>query len=97
MDAASLVMYEGRFREPEQHSPRWVAMQQKKVDTALDALDQSTPDGTIHIGTIATSALLGYLDYRFKGTWRATRPTLAAWFDGFSAKLPGYAATQPVG
>lgn len=97
MDASILVMYEGRFREPDQHSPRWVAMQQKKVDTSLDSLEAMTPDDTIHIGSIATSALLGYLDFRFKGAWRESRPKLAAWFDGFSARLPGYAATQPVG
>ncbi|MDB5644184.1 MAG: glutathione S-transferase [Hyphomicrobiales bacterium] len=97
MDAAILVMYEGRYREPAQHSPRWVAMQQKKVDTSLDALETMIPDNSVHVGTIATSAMLGYLDFRFKGAWRETRPKLAAWFDGFSPKLPGFAETQPAG
>jgi glutathione S-transferase len=95
MDAAILIMYESRFRKPEEHSPGWVAMQQKKVDAGLDALDAQPPGDAIHIGAIATCALLGYLDFRFKGAWRESRPALAAWFDAFSKKLPGFAATHP--
>lgn len=95
MEAAVLIMYEGRFREPEQHSPRWVAMQQKKADTGLDALEAQTPAAAIDVGTIAVAAMLGYLDFRFKGEWRASRPKLAAWFDAFAKSLPGYQATHP--
>lgn len=95
MDAAILIMYEGRFREPSEHSPRWIAMQQKKVDTGLNVLEAQTPGDAIHVGTIAVAALLGYLDFRFKGEWRASRPNLAAWFDAFAKSLPGFAATHP--
>ncbi|MDB5543870.1 MAG: glutathione S-transferase [Hyphomicrobiales bacterium] len=95
MEAAILIMYEGRFREPTQHSPRWIAMQQKKADTGLDALEAQTPGAAIDVGTIAVAAMLGYLDFRFKGEWRASRPKLAAWFDAFAKSLPGYQATHP--
>jgi glutathione S-transferase len=95
MEAAILIMYEGRFREPTQHSPRWIAMQQKKADTGLDALEAQVPGAGVDVGTIAVAAMLGYLDFRFKGEWRATRPKLAAWFDGFAKSLPGFQATQP--
>ncbi len=95
MEAAILVMYEGRFREPSQHSPRWIAMQEKKRDTGLDALEAQISGDAIDIGTIAVAAMLGYLDFRFKGEWRASRPQLASWFDGFASKLPGFVATQP--
>lgn len=95
VEAAILVMYEGRYREPSQHSPRWVAMQQKKVDMGLDALEAHPPGAAIDVGSIAVVAALGYLDFRFKGEWRANRPKLAAWFDAFAAALPGFAATQP--
>jgi glutathione S-transferase len=95
MDAAILIMYESRFREPSQHSPRWIAMQQKKVDSGLDALEAMTPGDDIHVGSIATAALLGYLDFRFEGEWRASRPKLTSWFDAYASKLPGFAATQP--
>lgn len=95
MDAAILIMYEGRFREPSEHSPRWIAMQQKKVDAGLDALNAQTPGQSVDVGTIAVSAMLGYLDFRFKGEWRASRPQLAKWFDAFAKSLPGFAQTHP--
>ncbi len=95
MDAAILVMYEGRFREDHQHSPRWVGMQQKKVDQGLDALEADLPGAGVDVGTIAVAAALGYFDFRFKGAWRATHPKLVAWFDDFVARVPGFAKTQP--
>ena len=95
MDAAILIMYESRFREASEHSPRWVAMQEKKRDTGLDELASHLPGDNIDVGTIAVAAMLGYLDFRFKGEWRATRPALAAWFERFTKSLPGFAVTQP--
>lgn len=95
MDAAILIMYESRFREASEHSPRWIAMQAKKRDAGLDTLEERTPGDAIDVGTIAVASMLGYLDFRFSGEWRATRPKLAAWFDDFAGKLPGFEATQP--
>ncbi len=97
MDAAVLVMYEGRFREPEQHSDKWVAMQQGKVDKALAALEADVPGDEVSVGTITIACALGYLDFRFKGEWRVKHPKLAAWMDGFRARVPGFDKTQPSG
>jgi glutathione S-transferase len=96
MDAAILVMYEGRFREPSQHSPKWVAMQQGKVDKALQALEADLPGDEVTVGTITIACALGYLDFRFNGEWRKAHAKLAAWQDGFRARVPGYDKTQPV-
>jgi glutathione S-transferase len=95
MDAAILIMYESRFREPHEHSPRWISMQEKKRDTGLDALEAQVPGEAIDVGAIAVAAALGYLDFRFKGAWRESRPKLAGWFDAFAKKLPGFEATRP--
>jgi glutathione S-transferase len=97
MDAAILVMYEGRFREPSQHSPKWVGMQQGKVDKALQALEADLLGDEVTVGTITIACALGYLDFRFKGEWRATHAKLAGWLDGFRARVPGYDKTQPSG
>ena len=97
MDAAILVMYEGRFREPEQHSEKWVAMQQGKVNKALQALEADLPGNEVTVGTITIACALGYLDFRFKGEWRKSHGKLAAWLDGFQARVPGYDQTQPSG
>jgi glutathione S-transferase len=95
LDAAILMIYESRFREESQHSPRWTAMQQKKVDGGLAALEAHVPHDHVDVGTIAVCAALGYLDFRYKGAWREAHPKLAAWFDAFSKKLPGFAETSP--
>ncbi len=97
MDAAILVMYEGRFREDHQHSPKWVAMQQGKVDRALHALEADLPGDEITVGTITIACALGYLDYRFAGEWRKSHAKLGAWQDGFRARVPGFDKTQPSG
>jgi glutathione S-transferase len=97
MDAAILVMYEGRFREPDQHSPKWVAMQQGKVDKALQALEADVPGDDVTVGTITIACALGYLDFRFQGEWRKAHPKLAKWQDGFAARVPAYNKTQPSG
>lgn len=97
MDAAILVMYEGRFREPEQHSEKWVAMQQGKVNKALQALEADMPGEEVSVGTITIACALGYLDFRFKGEWRKSHSKLAAWLDSFQARVPGYDQTQPSG
>ena len=97
MDAAILVMYEGRFREPAQHSEKWVAMQQGKVNKALQALEADLPGHEINVGTITIACALGYLDFRFAGEWRKSHAKLSAWLDSFAARVPGYNKTQPSG
>lgn len=95
MDAAILIMYEGRYRDEQQVSARWIDHQQKKVDAGLAWLEAHVPGEAVDVGAIAVAAALGYLDYRFKGTWRAAHPRLAVWQDDFAKRVPAFGKTAP--
>lgn len=94
-EAAVLIIYESRFREPEERSGKWLAHQGEKVARALARLEQAPPAlaGTPDIGQIALACALGYLDLRFSGEWRATHPRLVAWLDDFAETTPAFTAT----
>lgn len=97
-DAAVLQIYEKRMREPAERSVKWVAYQAEKVERALTALEARPPAaGAVDVGTIALACALGYLDLRFAGEWRTSRPRLVAWLEAFSAAVPAYAATAFAG
>ena len=98
MDAGILLLYEARFRPAERHEPKWLEHQEGKRTRALDAFeaDAAPFDGTITVGDIALACALGWFDFRFEGKWRAGRPKLVAWYEGFAAGCPGFEATQPV-
>jgi len=99
MDAAILVVYEGRFRPENERSPRWVEYQSAKIDRALAHLEENAPavDAAIDVGTISLACALGYLDLRFAGAWRAAAPKLVAWLDAFAARVPSFEETRFVG
>jgi glutathione S-transferase len=98
MDAAVLMVYEGRCRPEDMVYPDWVEAQWRKVTRALDVLEARWMGhlaGPVDIGHIAVGAALEYLDFRHEDrSWRAGRPALANWQEGF-AKRPSMAATQP--
>jgi glutathione S-transferase len=94
-DAALLQVYERRWRKPEMLSEPWLEHQAGKVSRALDLLE-ATPMAwrdRPHIGAIALAAGLGFLDLRFDGNWRESRPKLVRWLEAFSSAVPAYAAT----
>ena len=96
-DAAVLRVYEGRFRSPEKHEPKWIDHQTGKVDRGLQALESgSLPaiDGAPDIGAISLACTLGYLDLRAP-EWRQRHPKLAAWVDDFARAVPAFAETRP--
>ena len=97
MDAAILQIYEGRWRAPERHEPKWVAHQADKVARGLAALEASAPmlAGTPDVGQISLACALGYLDFRFGGKWRDRCPHLVQWLDTFAAQVPAYGSTKP--
>jgi len=99
MDASVLLVYEGRWRPPERHEPKWVDLQAGKVARALSALEAAPPalDATPDVGQIALACALGYRDFRFPGTWRTDHPRLVAWLDEFARRVPAFAATKPPG
>lgn len=92
-DAALLIRYEITRPEALRHA-EWIALQQGKIDRALDALEAAPPEGPIDIGQIAVACALGYLDLRFQGAWRAGRPRLARWLADFAARAPAFEATK---
>jgi len=99
MDASVLLVYEGRWRPPERHEPKWVDLQAGKVARALTALEAAPPafGAPPDVGQIALACALGYRDFRFPGTWRADHPRLVAWLDEFARRVPAFAATKPPG
>ncbi len=96
LDAGILRVYEGRFRPPERHEPKWLEHQAGKMSRALSALEAQPPglDPTPHVGQITAACALGYLDLRFGGEWRGGHPRLVAWLDAFAAAVPAFAATR---
>jgi glutathione S-transferase len=94
-DAALLLVYERRWREPEGHGAKWMDHQSGKVSRGLASFEAAPPsDGVLDIAAIALACALGYLDLRFQGRWRADHPRLVAWLDGFSAAVPAFEATR---
>ncbi|MEM8744319.1 MAG: glutathione S-transferase family protein, partial [Pseudomonadota bacterium] len=97
LDASILQVYEKRFRPEDRQHPEWVERQKGKVDRALAHLE-ATPPATgpsPHIGDISVACALGYLDFRFDGTWRADHPNLVAWLDKFAEAVPAFGDTTP--
>jgi glutathione S-transferase len=93
-DAALLMVYEGRFRNPGTHSERWLAHQRGKVVRGLAEFERAPPDTAItDIVSIGLACALGYLDWRRPVPWRDDHPKLVAWLDAFSAHEPVVAAT----
>jgi glutathione S-transferase len=97
MDASILLVYEGRWREPAKHEPKWIEHQAGKVARALAALEADPPGPTAvpDVGQIALACALGYQDFRFHGTWRKDHSRLVQYLDDFAAAVPAFAATKP--
>ena len=96
LDASILTVYEGRYRKPDMHEPKWLELQAGKVSRALAVLEAAPPplDPMPHVGHIALACVLGYRDFRFNGDWRGEHPRLVAWHDKFAARIPAFAATK---
>ncbi|MGE8943757.1 glutathione S-transferase family protein [Leptospira interrogans] len=97
LDAALLLVYEGRYRPAEMRVQSWVDRLQLKIDQSLGELEKAPPqwNGTPDYGHITIACALGYLDFRHQGVWRADHPKLVAWLDKFAAAVPAFAATTP--
>lgn len=97
LDASILTVYEGRYRKPDMHEPKWLELQAGKVSRALAVLEAAPPpiDPMPHVGQITLACALGYRDFRFNGSWRSEHPRLVAWLDNFAARVPAFAATKP--
>ena len=98
MDAAVLMVYEGKFRPEDKQFPDFVDGQWNKITRALDALERrwlSHLSGPLDMGQIAVGCALAYLDLRHRDRpWRDNRPGLAA-FEARMAERPSFAETTP--
>ncbi|MCB1547501.1 MAG: glutathione S-transferase [Hyphomicrobiaceae bacterium] len=97
LEAALLMVYEGRYRPEGMRVQAWVDRQQSKIDRALAYLEAKGAPAGIDYGTITLACALGYLDFRHGGKWRAGHPKLVAWLDAFAAKVPAFDASKPSG
>lgn len=94
-DAALLMVYEGRFRDPGTHSGRWLAHQRGKIMRGLAAFEAAPPDPRrTDLVAIGLACTLGYLDWRKPVDWRAAHPRLAQWLADFAAAEPAFDATR---
>ena len=94
-EAALLQVYEGRMREPAQHSAKWLDLQAGKVARGLAAAEADLDRFTPHdIDGIALACALGYLDLRFEGSWRAAHARLADWLGAFARATPSFEQTR---
>ncbi len=94
-EAAILVIYEGRYREPHQASDVWLKHQRGKTLCALAAFEAAPPDpAATDIVAIGLSCALSYLDWRKAVDWRPQFPRLAAWLDAFASHEPAFDATR---
>ncbi len=97
LDAALLIVYEGRFRSQELKVQAWLDRQHDKIDRALTVLEAAPPALTLppDAGQITLACALGYCDLRLGGAWRQRYPKLVAWLDQFAARVPAFASTKP--
>jgi glutathione S-transferase len=94
-DAALLLVYEKRFRDPGTHSERWLDHQRGKIARALAAFEAAPPDpAKTDIVTIALCCALAYLDWRQPVKWREAHPRLAAWLAAFARNEPAFERTR---
>ena len=97
IDASLLVRFETALRPEEFRWQGWIDGQSKKVDNVMDQMEQDVASMTgVDAAAIAFGCALGYMDFRFADWgWRDSRPALAAWFAGFSAR-PSMQSTPQV-
>ncbi|KKL63549.1 hypothetical protein LCGC14_2174010 [marine sediment metagenome] len=98
MEAALMIVYEGRLRDEQHRSQAWVEAQWTKIARALDVIEQrwmSHLGGPVDICQIAVGCALGYLDFRLDDRgWRNGHDALARWYDTFG-ETPAMQETAP--
>ena len=94
-EAALLMVYENRFRDPGTQSELWLAHQRGKVERALAAFAADPPDpAKTDIVAIGLSCALGYLDWRQPVKWRDNHPGLVQWLADFARLEPAFERTR---
>ena len=98
LEAALLMVYEGRLRPEALRYAPWVEGQWQKIARALDAVEARSMgilQGPLTMAHIAIAVALGYLDFRHADRdWRRERPALSAWEKAFALR-PAMVETRP--
>lgn len=101
MEAAILIVYEGRLRPTDMQFTPWIDGQRAKITRALDVLERQAADhssalnGPPVMGGLTVAIALSYLDFRLPDLdWRQDRPYLKAW-EADIARRPSLLATTP--
>lgn len=98
LEAALLMVYEGRLRPEELRYAPWVEGQWQKIARALDTIEgrwMGLLGGRLTMAHVAVAVALGYLEFRHAARdWRQGRPALAAWEKQFAAR-PAMVQTAP--
>lgn len=97
LDCAVLTFVEYNKRPDDLRWDGWIALKQRAIGRALDALEREVGDFSLRVdlGTISIAVALAYLDLRGAvGEWRDDHPMLAGWYQGFAAR-PSMRATVP--
>ena len=99
LDAAILVVYEGRMRPEEKYVESFVTYQCEKIRRGLEVIAASSPQyrnaAMPDVGEISLACVLDYLDFRQQLNWRSHAANLQDWLADFSAVVPGYRETLP--
>ena len=99
MDAAILVVYEGRMRPDDKYVESFVTYQREKIQRGLEVIAASSPqyrNGAMpNASEIALACVLDYLDFRQQLNWRDHAANLQDWLTDFAAAVPGYRETLP--
>ena len=99
MDAAILVVYEGRMRPESKYVESFVTYQREKIQRGLEVIAASSPKyrnaAMPDVGEISLVCVLDYLDFRQQLNWRDYASDLQHWLIDFAAAVPGYKETLP--
>ena len=98
IDAALLMVYEGRFRPAKMRVDKFVDWQRDKIIRALQSIEPAPYAGGAvpDVADIGLACALDYLDFRKLLSWRDHAPALADWQTGFAASVAGYEEAVPV-
>jgi glutathione S-transferase len=93
-EAALLMVYEARFRRPDQISTEWLTHQKGKAMRGLAEFAANPPPvERLDLVTIGLSCALGYLDWRKPIDWRDTFPVLVDWIEAVADLHPAFVKT----
>ena len=96
----NLILWRNETLRPRaQQSPETIAAWDRKIRSALSALDneaEALGKAPVSIGHVAIGVALGYIDFRFPGFgWREANKRIAEWYETFSRR-PSMRNTLPV-